>query len=142
MKGTSAQNPNRRPRKFKRSQCRHCGKGLRAHVAQVHPEAYARSRSVRAHRMKETRNGSAGARKEEHKNHTRQREASSHALHSREGSSAALVAHPHYQRETRAETTERIWEEVRKRTPLQTEERRQEIGVAVNRKRHDTGEVV
>ena len=88
MKGTSAQNPNRRPRKFKRSQCRHCGKGLRAHVAQVHPEAYARSRSVRAHRMKEMRNGSAGARKEEHKNHTRQREASSHALHSREGSAA------------------------------------------------------
>jgi len=82
--------------------------------------------------MKEMRNGSAGARKEEHKNHTRQREASSHALHSREGSAAAR----------RAETTERIWEEVRKRTPLQTQKRRQEIGVAVNRKRHDTGEVV
>ena len=52
------------------------------------------------------------------------------------------VAHPHHQRETRAETTERIWEEVRKRTPLQTQKRRQETGVAVNRKRHDTGEVV
>ena len=94
-----AQNPDRRPRKFQRSQCRHCGKGLRAHVAQVHPEAYARSRSVRAHRMKEMRNGSAGARKEEHKNHTRQREASSHALHSREGSAAhPAVSERHEQR--------------------------------------------
>ena len=53
-----------------------------------------------------------------------------------------LCGAPGRQRETRAETTERIWEEVRKRTPLQTEERRQEICVAVNRKRHDTGEVV
>ena len=48
--------PDRKPRKFKKSQCRHCGKilhgnGLRAHVAQVHPEQYARSRSVKAHRM-------------------------------------------------------------------------------------------
>ena len=55
---------------------------------------------------------------------------------------AKVQAVARQQRETRAETTERIWEEVRKRTPLQTEERRQEIGVAVNRKRHDTGEVV
>ena len=53
-----------------------------------------------------------------------------------------LCGAPGRQRETRAETTERIWEEVRKRTALQTEKRRQEIGVAVNRKRHDTGEVV
>ena len=86
--------------------------------------------------MKEMRNGSAGARKEEHKNHTRQRVQSCTAL------TRGLCGAPGRQRETRAETTERVWEEVRKRTPLQTEERRQEIGVAVNRKRHDTGEVV
>ena len=88
--------------------------------------------------------GSAGASKEERRKHPRP--PSSHALHSPERSPAPRkedkATHPHQQRETRAETTERIWEEVRKRTPLQTEERRQEIGVAVNRKRHDTGEVV
>ena len=58
MRHHCAKNPDRVPREFKKSQCRHCGKilhgnGLRAHVAQVHPEQYARSRSVRAHRMKE-----------------------------------------------------------------------------------------
>ena len=125
-----AKNPNRRPREFKKVRCKHClkqlhGNGLRAHVAQVHPEAYARSRSVRAHRMKEKRSGSAGARKEERKEHSRPR--SNHALHSPERSPAPRKedrgARPHHQRETRAETTERIWEEVRKRTPLQTQKR-------------------
>ena len=126
-----AKNPDRRPREFKKSQCRHCGKilhgnGLRAHVAQVHPEQYARSRSVRAHRMKEKRSGSAGVRKEERRKHSRP--PSSHALHSPERSPAPRKedrgARPHQQRETRAETTERIWEEVRKRTPLQTQKRK------------------
>ena len=123
-----AKNPNRRPREFKKVRCKHClkqlhGNGLRAHVAQVHPEAYARSRSVRAHRMKEKRSGSAGARKEERREHSRP--VSSHALHSREGSSAPRKenkgTHPHNQPETRKETTERVWEEVRKRTPLSTQ---------------------
>ena len=35
-----------------------------------------------------------------------------------------LCGAPGRQRETRAETTERIWEEVRKRTPLQTQKRK------------------
>ena len=75
--------------------------------------------------MKEKRSGSAGARKEERREHSRP--VSSHALHSREGSSAPRKenkgTHPHNQPETRKETTERIWEEVRKRTPLQTQKR-------------------
>ena len=91
-----AKNSNRVPRMFKKSRCKLCGKtlhgnGLRAHVAQVHPEAYARSRSVRAHRMKETRSGSAGVKKEVHKKHSRQREASNNALQSRKGSSAPTL---------------------------------------------------
>lgn len=126
-----AKNPHRRPREFRKSQCRHCGKmlhgnGLRAHVAQVHPEAYARSRSVRAHRMKEKRSGSAAARKEVRHKHSRP--LSSHALHSREGTPAPRKedkgTRPHHQHETRAETTERIWDEVRKRTPLPTQKRK------------------
>ena len=123
-----AKNPNRRPREFKKSRCRHCGKtlhgnGLRAHVAQVHPEAYARSRSVRAHRMKEKRSvsASASARKEGQRKQTRQRMASSHAPHSRESSAAPRKgdweARSRHQPETRAETTGRIWKEVLKRTP-------------------------
>ena len=124
-------NKDRRPRVFKKSRCKHCGKtlhgnGLRAHVAQVHPEAYARSRSVKAHRMKEKRSGSAGARKEERRTHSRP--PSGHALHSPERSPAPRKedrgARSHHQRETRAETTERIWQEVRKRTPLQTQKRK------------------
>ena len=120
-----AKNPNRRTREFKKSQCRHCGKvlhgnGLRAHVAQVHPEAYARSRSVKAHRMKEKRSGSAGASKEQHKRRTKS--LSNHALPSREGSPATRkedqVTHPHHQPETHA----RIWDQARKRTPLPTQE--------------------
>ena len=51
-------NPNRRKRVFTKSKCLHCGKrmhsaGLRVHVASVHPEKYARSRSVKAHRAPE-----------------------------------------------------------------------------------------
>ena len=119
-----AKNPNRRPREFQMSQCRHCGKilhgnGLRAHVAQVHPEAYARSRSVKAHRMKQKQSGSAAARTKVSHKHSRQRGASSHALQEHR------AAHPHHQDETRAETTERIWDEVRKRTPLPTQKRKQ-----------------
>ena len=146
MRHHCAKNPDRVPREFKKSQCRHCGRilhgnGLRAHVAQVHPEQYARSRSVRAHRMKEKRSGSAGARKEERRKHSRP--PSGHVLHSPKRSPTPrkedTETHPHNQRETRKETTERIWEEVRKRTPLQTQKRNpsgnsrrvvQEIGVA------------
>ena len=138
-------NPKRRPREFLKVRCKHClkelhGNGLRAHVAQVHPEAYARSRSVKAHRMKEKRSGSARVRKDEGRKHSRP--LTSHALHSREGISAPRKedtgTHPHNQRETRKDTTERIWEEVRKRTPLSTQKRNpsgnwrrgeQEIGI-------------
>ena len=125
--------PDRKPRKFKKSQCRHCGKilhgnGLRAHVAQVHPEQYARSRSVKAHRMEEKRRGSEDARKEGRHKHSRQRSTASHAQHSRESSSAPpqkhRIAHQPHQDETRAETTQRIWGEVRKRTPLPTQNHR------------------
>ena len=135
-----AKNPHRRPRVFKKTRCKHCGKemhgnGLRVHVASVHPEAYARARSVKAHRMKENpfkRSGNAGVKKEVgKKKHSRQHEASNHALHSREDSSAPRkprkehkVMHAHDRRESRAETTERIWEEVRKRTPLLTRNRK------------------
>ena len=117
MRHHCAKNPDRVPREFKKSQCRHCGKilhgnGLRAHVAQVHPEQYARSRSVRAHRMKEKHS----------------RPPSGHVLHSPKRSPTPrkedTETHPHNQRETRKETTERIWEEVRKRTPLQTQKRK------------------
>ena len=116
-------NPNRKPRKFKKSQCRHCGKilhgnGLRAHVAQVHPEQYARSRSVKAHRMEEKRSGSTTARKVTRHKHSSQRNTSSRVQHSREGPPAPRQEQP--QDETRAQTTERIWGEVRKRTPLPT----------------------
>ena len=131
MRHHCAKNPDRKPREFKKSQCRHCGKilhgnGLRAHVAQVHPEAYARSRSVKAHRMKEKRSGNAGVRKEERRTHSRP--PSSHALRSPQRSPAPRKedrgARPDHQRETRAETTERIWQEVRKRASLQTQKRK------------------
>ena len=51
-------NSNRRKRVFTKAKCLHCGKrmhsaGLRVHVASVHPEKYARSRSVKAHRAPE-----------------------------------------------------------------------------------------
>ena len=123
-----AKNLNRRPRELLKVRCKHClkelhGNGLRAHVAQVHPEAYARSRSVKAHRMKEKRSGSASARKEERRAHSSP--PSSHALHSPKRSPAPRkeeqATHPHNQREARKETTERIWEEVRKRTPLSSQ---------------------
>ena len=123
-----AKNPDRVPREFKKSPCLHCGKilhgnGLRAHVAQVHPEAYARSRSVKAHRVKEKRSGSTGVRKEERRKHSRP--PSGQALHSPKRSPAPREGdrgtHPHNQRDTRKETTERIWEEVRKRTPLSSQ---------------------
>ena len=99
------------PRVFDKVRCAHYmkelhGNGLRAHVAQVHPEQYARSRSVRAHRMKEKRSGSAGAWKEE-----RDRARKSHKgspAPSKEVKGALPL-------ETRAETTARIWGEVRKR---------------------------
>ena len=111
-----AKNPNRMPRVFDKVRCAHCmkelhGNGLRAHVAQVHPEQYARSRSVRAHRMKEKRSGSAGARKEE-----RDRARKSHKgspAPSKEVKGALPL-------ETRAETTPRTRGEVRKRTPPPT----------------------
>ena len=104
------------PRVFDKVRCAHYmkelhGNGLRAHVAQVHPEQYARSRSVRAHRMKEKRSGSAGAWKEE-----RDRARKSHKgspAPSKEVKGALPL-------ETRAETTARIWGEVRKRTPPPT----------------------
>ena len=81
--------------------------------------------------MKEKLSGNAGVKKEIRKKHSRQREASNHALHSREDSVAPRksrkedeVTHPHHQRESRAEATERIWDEVRKRTPLPTQKRK------------------
>jgi hypothetical protein len=126
-------NPNRKPREFKKSRCKHCGKelhgnGLRVHVASVHPEAYARSRSVKAHRMKERRSGSAGggARKESARagSGAAERNALSpkHATRSRESPAAPRKEHgaarQHHQPETRAETTDRIWKEVRSRMPL------------------------
>ena len=129
MRHHCPKNPNRRPREFKKVRCKHClkelhGNGLRAHVAQVHPEAYARSRSVRAHRMKEKRSDSAVVRKEDRRKHSRP--PSSHALHSPERSPAPRkedrATHPRNQRETSADTTERIWEEVRRRTPMSSHE--------------------
>ena len=76
--------------------------------------------------MKEKRSGSAAARKEVRHKHSRP--LSSHALHSREGTPAPRKedkgTRPHHQHETRAETTERIWDEVRKRTPLPTQKRK------------------
>ena len=101
---------------FEKVRRAHClkelhGDGLRAHVAQVHPEQYARSRSVRAHRMKEKRSGSEGARKQDRDN----------AQKSHKGSRAPRKVKGARPLETRAETTARIWEEVRKRTPPPTE---------------------
>ena len=63
-------NPKRRKRSFGKVRCVHCGKdiyetGLRVHVATQHPEAYARSPSVKAHRARASKRTSPeGARRE------------------------------------------------------------------------------
>ncbi len=116
-------NPDRRKREFKMTRCKHCGKklhgnGLRVHVASVHPEAYARSRSVKAHRMKETRARSVSA---PHRHaHVSPKRAGTIQL----GNERVLQHnaptdrdehdHRHHQRrpETREETTQRIWRDV------------------------------
>ena len=81
--------------------------------------------------MKENRSGSAGLKKDVGKKHSKQRGASSHALHSREDSSTPRkprkegeVTHPHHERELRTETMERIWDEVRKRMAVPTQQRK------------------
>ena len=91
----------------------------------------ARSLSVRTHRNNERWSGNVGVKTEARKKHSKQREASNNALQSREGSSAPRksrqedeVTYPHHRRESRGETIERIWEEVRKRTLLPTQKRR------------------
>ena len=119
-------NKDRRPREFKKTRCKHCGKelhgnGLRVHVVSVHPEAYARTRSVKAHRMKERRSGSAGGgvKKES------AQASPKHAKRSRENPAATRKDREHgaargerHQPETRAETTQRIWQQVRSWMPL------------------------
>ena len=57
MRHACKKNPKRRKRSFGKVKCLHCGKeiyetGLRVHVATQHPEAYAHSPSVKAHRAR------------------------------------------------------------------------------------------
>ena len=105
---------------FKKSQCRHCGKilhgyGIRVHVASVHPEAYARSRSVKAHRSPPP--------KAQHR-HTRSPAAawSEHSPEardeSRKNSRPQHADRPSTKRPrmAREETTQRIWQQVQTRT--------------------------
>ena len=110
---------------FKRSRCKHCGtelhgNGLRVLVASMRPEAYARSRSVKAQCMKEGRSGSAGGgvRKESARagNGAAERNALLPKLAGApRRASEDRVVRQHHQPETRAETTERIWKKVRSR---------------------------
>ena len=119
-------NKDRRPRVFKKRRCKHCGKemhgnGLRVHVASVHPEAYRRSRSVRAHRMKERPRSSnrdrspkrTGSARAPHKGSTRSRESAAVAAPEREAGKQPRPS------ETHAQTTKRIWEEVRRMQNLE-----------------------
>jgi hypothetical protein len=109
-------NPDRRKRVFTKSKCLHCGKrvhsaGLRVHVASVHPEKYARSRSVRAHRAPEKqKKGEAKEKRHRPKESPRQVLASPrrHAR-SKERKKFSLES------EGKEERPQRIWKEVEKR---------------------------
>ena len=79
-------NPNRRKRVFTKSTCLHCGKrmhsaGLRVHVASVHPEKYARSRSVKAHRAPEKPKKSEAKEARRHSKESPRRVSASPARH-------------------------------------------------------------
>ena len=81
-------NPNRRKRVFTKSKCLHCGKrmhsaGLRVHVASVHPEKYARSRSVKAHRAPERPKKSEAKEAGRHSKESPRRVSASPARHAR-----------------------------------------------------------
>ncbi len=113
-------NPRRRKRSFSKLVCRHCGKaihetGLRVHVALQHPEAWARSPTVKAHRKRPP-----GARRTASTSPVRETQDTK----AREVQAARRVSSksPDHRRseakvpETRAEMEARIWREVRRRS--------------------------
>ena len=109
-------NPNRRKRVFTKSKCLHCGKrmhsaGLRVHVASVHPEKYARSRSVKAHRAPEKPKKSEAKEAGRHSKESPRRVSASPARHAR---SKALKKNSPASK-SKEEQPNRIWKEVEKR---------------------------
>ena len=106
--------PNRESRVFKRSQCRHCGKwvhgnGLRVHVASMHPEQYARSRSVKAHRSPPPK---AERRRSKAPADARPKHSADAREGSRKDSRSQHTARSERPRESKEETAERIWQQV------------------------------
>ena len=109
-------NPNRRKRVFTKSKCLHCGKrmhsaGLRVHVASVHPEKYARSRSVKAHRAPEKPKKSEAKEARHRPKESPRRVLASPGRHARSKERKKSVP----ERESKEERTQRIWKEVERR---------------------------
>ena len=112
-------NPRRRKRSFSKVVCRHCGKaihetGLRVHVALQHPEAWARSPTVKAHRKRPR-----GVRPTVSVSPVREtRDTQVRDVQASRRVSSKFPDHPRSEAkvpETRAETEARIWREVQRR---------------------------
>jgi len=85
--------------------------GLRVHVASVHPEKYARSRSVKAHRAPEKPKKSGAKEAGRHSKESPRRVSASPARHAR--SKALKKISP--ASKSKEEQPNRIWKEVEKR---------------------------